>query len=272
MSAWATSHFVWDYKNFHSLVLLSKFLPKWRRIWQDASPWQDITYHQACKRMRRQQRGEKLDDFFAALMEDKNGQPLNLPWGEVAGEVAAIIDAGADTTAIALTQVLELLIRHPQHLETLRQEVRSIMHPGQVVASYEAAKSLPFLKACLNEAMRITPPTSAGLPRRTPPEGAQILGERIPGNTSVSMPIFTAHHDAAIFPKTEEYNPHRWMDSAERKRMESYFIPFSTGGRGCIGRNICILSRPSCLHRLAIGMTLLCRIQTRSWIDLKLSI
>jgi benzoate 4-monooxygenase len=224
-SARATSHFVWDYDNFRSLVWISKFVPKWRKIWQDASPWQDIIYHQASKRMQQHQKGEKLDDFFTALMYDKAGKPYNLEWGEIVGEVGAIIDAGADTTAIALTQILELLIRHPQHLKTLRKEVKTIMKPDQVVASYDAAKSLPFLKACLDEAMRIIPPTSAGLPRRTPPEGAEILGEWIPGNTSVSMPIYTAHHDPTIFLDPAAFNPHRWMDRDERKKMESYFIP-----------------------------------------------
>ena len=193
--------------------------------------------------MQRHQKGEKLDDFFTALIYDKAGQPYNLEWGEIVGEGGAIVDAGADTTAIALTQVLELLIRHPQYLKTLREEVETIMEPSQVVASYEAAKSLPFLKACLDEAMRIIPPTSAGLPRRTPPEGAEILGEWIPGNTSVSMPIYTAHHDPTIFPKPDEFNPYRWMDSEELKRMESYFIPFSTGGRGCFGRKISYLEQ-----------------------------
>jgi benzoate 4-monooxygenase len=249
-SAWATSHFVWDYDNFRSLVWISKLVPKWRKIWQEASPWQDIIYHQASKRMQRHQNGEKLDDFFTALMYDKAGQPYNLEWGEIVGEVCAIIDAGADTTAIALTQILELLIRHPQHLKTLREEVKTIMEPDQVVASYDAAKSLPFLKACLDEAMRIIPPTSAGLPRRTPPEGAEILGEWIPGNTSVSMPIYTAHHDPTIFRDPEAFNPHRWLDRDERKRMESYFIPFSTGGRGCIGRNISYLEQTVVLASL----------------------
>ena len=52
-------------------------------------------------------------------MEDKSGAPNFLEWGEIVAEVTAIIDAGAKTTAIALTNILELLIRHPRQLAAL---------------------------------------------------------------------------------------------------------------------------------------------------------
>ncbi|KAL3462280.1 cytochrome P450 [Aspergillus heterothallicus] len=256
-SAFATSYFIWDYSNFHLLAHISKLFPKWRQIWRDAEPWKDVIYHQTVTRLQRYQNGEKLDDLFASLMENKSGEPYNLEFGEILGDVGAVIDAGADTTAIALTQVLELLIRNPTHLKTLQEEVDAVLD-GEVVASFDKVKNLPFLRACLDEAMRIIPPTSAGLPRRTPPEGATILGEWIPGNTSVSMTAYTAHRDPTVFPNPEEFQPQRWMDPAERKRMEPYFIPFSTGGRGCIGRNISYLEQTimlaSLVHRYEFAL------------------
>ncbi|KIX09028.1 uncharacterized protein Z518_00106 [Rhinocladiella mackenziei CBS 650.93] len=48
--------------------------------------------------------GEKLDDFFSSLMHDKS---------EIVTEAGAIITASAETTAIAITNMMELLIRHP---------------------------------------------------------------------------------------------------------------------------------------------------------------
>ncbi|RDW78675.1 cytochrome P450 [Aspergillus mulundensis] len=256
-AAFATSHFVWDYQNFHLLTSISKLFPRWRRIWGDAEPWKDVIYHQTVTRLNRYQNGEKLDDFFASLMETKSGEPYNLEFGEILGDVGAVIDAGADTTAIALTQVMELLIRHPAHLKTLREEVDAVFE-NETVALFDKVRNLPFLRACLDEAMRIIPPTSAGLPRRTPPEGAMILGEWIPGNTSVSMTAYATHHDPNVFLNPEEFNPHRWMDPAERKRMEPYFIPFSTGGRGCIGRNISYLEQTimlaSLVHRYEFAL------------------
>lgn len=239
----AQATFIWDYDHYFILEKLSKLIPKWRRVWQDAAPWNDVVYHQTAVRLQRYMNGESLDDFFSALMEDKSGRPNNLEWGEIVAEVSAIINAGADTTAIALTQVLALLLQHPLHLQTLRKEVDSVLDEEEIVAPYDKVKNLPFLRACLDEGLRLIPPTSASLPRRTPPEGALILGEWIPGNTSVSMTIYGAHRLPEIFPEPEEYQPQRWLDPDARRRMEPYFIPFSAGARGCIGRNITYLEQ-----------------------------
>jgi len=176
-------------------------------------------------------------------MYDKTGAPNFLEWGEIVAEVSAIIDAGAETTSIALTNILELLIRHPEQLATLRKELEAVMEEDEVIASYDKVKDLPYLKACLDEGLRLIPPTSSGLPRRTPPEGASIMGHWIPGDTSVSMTIYGAHHDSRIYSDPHLFKPERWMDPEERKRMEPYFIPFSAGARGCIGRNISYLEQ-----------------------------
>ncbi|KAF9894465.1 hypothetical protein FE257_007968 [Aspergillus nanangensis] len=258
-SALGQAVFVWDYKHYPVVARLSKlFSSKWRHVWEKAEPWGDIVHHQARTRLERYLADEKLDDFFTSLMEDKQGKPNNLEWGEIEAEVGAIINAGADTTSIALTNVLELLLHHPQALVTLRREIDGVLDDDEVVASHDKVKNLPFLRACLDEGLRISPPTSAALPRRTPPEGAQIMGEWIPGDTSVSMTIYGTHRDPDIFPNPEEYRPERWMDEEERKRMETYFIPFSAGARGCLGRNISYLEQmvvlASIVHRYEFAL------------------
>ena len=250
-AALAQAVFVWDYKLWPWMEWLSKTLPsKWKKVWKESESWDDVQYHLAHERLERYQAGEKLDDFFSCLMDDKHGDANNLEWGEIVSEVGAIINAGADTTAVALTHVLELLIQHPRHLETLRKEVDSVVDDDEIICSYDKVKDLPFLKACIDEALRIIPPTSAGLPRRTPPEGARILDEWIAGDTSVNMTIWGAHRDPAIFKNPNVYDPTRWLDPEERKRMGPYFIPFSTGARGCIGRNISYLEQTMVLASL----------------------
>ncbi|KAJ5669556.1 hypothetical protein N7462_010626 [Penicillium macrosclerotiorum] len=257
-AALAPSVFVWDHQHFPLLKKLSKLSPKWRDVWKRGEPWGDIVYHQAATRLRRYMAGERLDDFFESLMEDKKHNPNNLEWGEIMAEVGGLINAGADTTSIALTNVLELLLHSPQTLQKLREEIDEVLDEDEVVASYEKIKNLPFLKACIDESLHISPPTSAGLPRRTPPEGAEILNQFIPGDTTVYMTIYGTHRDPEIFPNPDEYRPERWMDLEERKRMEPYFIPFSTGSRGCLGRNISYLEQmvvlASIVHRYEFAL------------------
>ncbi|KAL4935621.1 cytochrome P450 [Aspergillus oleicola] len=69
------------------------------------------------------------------------------------------------------------------------------------------------------------------------------MGQWIPGDTSVNMAVHATHQDSSIFPDPESFKPERWLDEEERKRMEPYFIPFSAGTRGSIGRNISYLEQ-----------------------------
>lgn len=252
-TSYAQATFVWSYAWYEWLARFSTVIPWWRQVWREAEPWNDVVYHQAVQRHRREQAGEKLDDFFSCLMNGKAGQPNNLPWGEIVAEVSVIINAGADTTAIALSHVMYQLIKHPDVLQKLREEVDNALEEDEVVAPYDKVRNLPYLRACLDESLRLVPPTSAGLARRTPREGAQILDQWIPGDTGVSMTIYAAHRDEAVFPDPEEFRPSRWLDPEDRKKLQPFFIPFSTGSRGCIGRNISYLEQAvvvaSLVHR-----------------------
>lgn len=153
------------------------------------------------------------------------------------------MDAGSDTTAIALTHVIYYLIKNPHSLVTLRKEVDEVLSE-EVVAPYAKVKNLSYLKACLDESLRLSPPVSRGLERRTPPEGMRILGEDIAGDIGVSVPTYVAHRDPVIFPQPEEYLPERWFEGEEKvKQMRTAFIPFSAGARACIGRNISLIEQ-----------------------------
>ena len=105
--------------------------------------------------------------------------------------------------------------------------------------------------------MRIHPPTSHGLTRATPPEGSVILGDYIPGGTTVAISAYVMHRNEQLFPNPEFYNPDRWLGDAG-KELGPYFLAFSAGARGCIGRNISYLEQTvalaSVIHRYDIEL------------------
>jgi cytochrome P450 len=67
----------------------------------------------------------------------------------------------------------------------------------------------PYLRACLNESMRLFPLTAHGLPRVTPEEGWLINGDFIPGGTTIAISAYIAHRDEKIFPEPEKFKPER---------------------------------------------------------------
>ncbi|KAJ4312881.1 hypothetical protein N0V94_007221 [Neodidymelliopsis sp. IMI 364377] len=183
------------------------------------------------ERIRRHEDGEELDDIVKSILMDKGGRARGLDAGEFEAEVGVLLDAGSDTTAIALTHAVYHLLRTPKALERLREEVDVALAPHTIVASYDQVKSLRYLSACLDESMRLLPPVSFGLNRKTGPEGLTVDGQWIPGGVTVAVPAYTAHHNPDIFPDPESYYPDRWLED-DVKDARAAFIPFSAGARG----------------------------------------
>lgn len=239
----AQSRLVWTYDWYKILDKVARIVsPYYGRLGRQNDAYNGIVWHLARERLKRYHRGEDLDDFFQALMEDKAGKPHSLEWGEIVAEVSIMMNAGSTTTAIAMANVMFQLLRNPRCLATLREEIDAVVDDDEVVVPYEKVRHLPYLRACLDESLRLFPPTSHGLPRITPDEGCTINGDNIPGNTTVSISAYVAHHDENVFPEPNKYLPERWLGEAG-KALQPYFVAFSAGARGCIGRNISYLEQ-----------------------------
>ncbi|EEU34848.1 uncharacterized protein NECHADRAFT_55048 [Fusarium vanettenii 77-13-4] len=248
---WASQWFKFN-KWFTRLVS-----PEFRRLWKLNDGWEALVYNRATERLKRYQNGEKLSDIFQAFMEDRDGNPRGLEWGEIVAEVSILMNAGSDTTGIAMCNVMYWLLKHPDCMTRLREEVDAVLDADEVVAPYDKVKHLPYLRACLDETLRISPSTSFGLPRRTPAEGAYILGDFIPGDTTVAISAYVAHRDEEIFPDPDKFIPDRWLGE-KGKDLQPFFIAFSAGARGCIGRNISYLEQTvllaSVVHRYEFAL------------------
>jgi cytochrome P450 len=156
--------------------------------------------------------------------------------------------------------ILYYLLRYPETFHELRKELDSVLSPTDSVAPWQKIKSLPYLRACIDESMRLAPPVATDLIRRTPPDRAMVIdGEVIPPSTNVSISAYTAHRDPTVFKDPETFDPSRWMakGSDELKDMLGAYIPFSSGVRGCIGRNVTVLIQTVC-RRAPVGYVPTC--------------
>ena len=102
------AHLSWSSKYYKSVIVPSckTFSPYYRRLFQCNTAWDGIYRNLANQRLKRYQAGEKLDDIFGALMENKNDVPYGLEWGEILAEVSIMMNAGSVTTAIAIANMV----------------------------------------------------------------------------------------------------------------------------------------------------------------------
>ncbi|KAJ5731801.1 benzoate 4-monooxygenase cytochrome p450, partial [Penicillium malachiteum] len=225
---------VWSPGRFKWLSILTA----WHSYWNDGKLHNTLCVALVHRRLTRYKAGDRLDDFFTYILEDKYGNPNMYPLGEMIAECSIMLNAGSDTTGIALTNVLYWLLKNPICLDRLRDEVDGTFDEGMVVASYDKVKNLPYLRAYLDESMRLTPPNTMSVNRLTPSEGIM-------------------HRDPEVFADPESFNPDRWLGE-KGKDLQPHFITFSVGARGCIGRNITYLEQTvalaSMVHRYEIAL------------------
>jgi cytochrome P450 len=149
-----------------------------------------------------------------------------------------MMNAGTDTTTAALTNAIYRLYKHPQILARLREELDGATGTTET-PSYEVVSQLPCLRACVEESLRVRPASSMGLPRVVPKGGRVIAGKFVDEDVTVSVPTYSLLRDPGTFENAEEFIPERWLTTDQNKaKMSKAHLPFSTGPRACIGRNI----------------------------------
>jgi cytochrome P450 len=150
-------------------------------------------------------------------------------------EAAAILGAGAVTTAWTLTVTMYHLAVQPEKLERLRAEIKSIMPDPQKPAKLQQLEQLPYLTSVIMESLRVSNGISTRLARVAPDRSIYFRDWEIPKGTPVGMTSTLIHQDPDVFPQPLEFIPERWLDPTEKQRLERYLVPFSKGTRQCAG-------------------------------------
>ncbi|KIW19422.1 hypothetical protein PV08_03717 [Exophiala spinifera] len=209
---------------------------------KDADDFTNIARYQLQKRLDIGEPGRSSRDFMSGILSTKGGEKRDISRAELVAESVVFLNAGSDTTAAALTNTLYYLLTNPQCLSTLRREIDQLVHDGDDgILPHASVRDLPYLRACIDESLRLRPPIAYPLQRVvTAPEGATVLGHHLRKGTVVAVPPFSVHRHG-IFPDAEAFVPDRWLDPSQLQDLKAYTIPFSTGPRACLGRHIAIV-------------------------------
>jgi cytochrome P450 len=178
-------------------TILSALIPS--KIKEDRKQHMKYSVDRVEKRLARE---TDRPDIWTYVMrhsqsEDK-GKSL-LPT-EMRSNAALFMLAGTETTATALSGLTYYLLKNPKKMERLTKEIRDAFPAYDNMNMNDLAK-LPYLCACIEEGLRIYPPVSIGMPRRTPKGGAEVAGRWIPGGVSLAIVSSIEH----ILTAADEY-------------------------------------------------------------------
>ncbi|KAI0201209.1 benzoate 4-monooxygenase cytochrome P450 [Astrocystis sublimbata] len=191
-----------------------------------------------------------MADALDAPQEDR------ITASEIWTEGIFFLPAAGDTTSTTLSALFFYLARNPQCREKLMHEIRSTYTSADEIGGSRLA-GCRYLRACINESLRMSPPVPGTLWReKLPADGSPVLvvdGHAIPPGTQVGVNIYALHHNPEYFPEPFTYSPERWLSSnsanntglADKGNIQAgapglvnhpAFIPFSLGARGCAGK------------------------------------
>lgn len=121
-----------------------------------------------------------------------NDDQKGMSRAEIDATFEILVSASSETTATALTGTLHYLLGHPKQFAQLRKEIREAFQSSDEI-TMEGTARLEYLKAVINEGLRLCPPTPTMLPRLVPRGGANICGHWVPAG--VRPPPF---HDSLV--------------------------------------------------------------------------
>ncbi|KAI5369151.1 putative cytochrome P450 [Septoria linicola] len=172
-----------------------------------------------------------------SILEKSKG-PDGLSIKEHHSNASTFMVAGTETTATALSGVTYHLLRNPEYLQKLTQEIRG-SHSRSEDITMESLQPLKYLHAVLQEGLRMYPPVPSMLPRRVPKGGAIVCDEFLPKGTSIGVHHLSTYRSEDSFKDPYKFAPERWLGDEKYKddHLDSLEL-FSVGPRNCIGKNL----------------------------------
>ncbi|KAH8430188.1 cytochrome P450 [Aspergillus melleus] len=188
-----------------------------------------------------ERKGLTFNDLYSFLAKSKEPETdQGFSPNELAAEATTLIVAGADTTSTAIAGIFFYLAKHPEYQERARVEVKECFSRPEEIVLGGKLSACKFLSACINEAMRLSPPVGSSLWRESQSNGVMVDNVPIPQGYDVGVGIWSVHHDAKHYYQPFAYRPERWLAQSQpaRDTILAAYLPFSRGSRSCIGKSI----------------------------------
>lgn len=210
---------------------------------------------------------EVRKDFFHYLFDARDpetGQP-GYKLAELWGECELLTIAGSDTTAIVMAATTFYLARNAGAQAKLAREILAAFSSLDEIVAGPKLHACNFLRAFIQETLRMAPPVPAELAREVLPGGTTVHGAFLPADVKVSTCLYCLSYNAAVFAQPFTFRPERFLlstedpmgdSAAEVARAESGLCAFSTGSRGCVGRNMAWMEMQILLAKLVFSFEL----------------
>ncbi|CAI0547500.1 unnamed protein product [Linum tenue] len=144
---------------------------------------------------------------------------------------------GTDTTATLVEWVMAELLRHPDIMNKLQHEVRTVAK-GNV--NENDLDNMTYLKQVILETLRLHPPVPLLAPRELM-EDCTIMGYNLAAGTFIFTNAWAIGRDPNRWADPDEFQPERFANRSLDDSVHAFdVVPFGAGRRGCAGRSFAL--------------------------------
>jgi unspecific monooxygenase len=171
---------------------------------------------------------QDLLDLILAAHDPETGQGFTPE--EVQDQVATMILAGHETTALTLFWALVLLAQAPTWQEYLAESI-------DTAGADAAPERLVPVRAVVDETLRLYPPAFAIVRLARVPD--MVGGVRLRPGDAVMVAPWVLHRHSRLWEAPEAFDPRRFLPQAPPADRFAY-LPFGAGPRVCIGAHFAL--------------------------------
>ncbi|KAJ0243929.1 Cytochrome P450 84A4 [Hirschfeldia incana] len=180
---------------------------------------------------------DQLLAFYNEEVKVKNSETkINLD--NIKGIIMDVMFGGTETVALAIEWVLTELLRSPEHMKRVQEELATVVGLEQWSVEDTHLEKLTFLKCVLKETLRLHPPFPLLLHETV--EDTEVSCYFIPKGSRVMVNTYALGRDPDSWSDPEVFNPCRFLDpgAPDLKGNSFEFIPFGSGRRSCPGMQL----------------------------------
>ncbi|XP_042958051.1 3,9-dihydroxypterocarpan 6A-monooxygenase-like [Carya illinoinensis] len=178
--------------------------------------------------------------YFLEVLLELREQDYGTPSKSMTQLKAMVLDivvTGSDTTTTMCEWVMARLLKHPEIMKKVTEELTEIVGLDNLVEESHLLK-LHYLEAVIKETFRVHPP-GPFLLVRTPSESSIIGGYHVPKGSSIFLNAWAIQRDPKYWGNPLEFKPERFLNNAYGRfdylgNSFKYF-PFGSRRRICAG-------------------------------------
>ncbi|KAK9039807.1 hypothetical protein V6N11_014995 [Hibiscus sabdariffa] len=146
-----------------------------------------------------------------------------------------VMIGGTDTTTSTVEWAMTELLRHPQKMAKLVEELDTVAGNRNTVEEESLLPQLLYLNAVVKETLRLHPPAPLLLPHM-PSETSTVAGYTIPKHSRVFINAWAMQRDPRLWDDPLGFEPERFLEAdISYQGNDLQYIPFGSGRRICAG-------------------------------------